>query len=192
MISLGLCGLVMQGSLAAELPSNTIFASGNQVRVINQDGVMYLSTEVDATKSATPSASTHTRFSVMGTLIDVPTGFASDIGTYISAVLRLVMLVAALLVFLYLIMGGIQWITSGGDKGKVDQARQKLIAAVIGIIILASSYAVLLLALNFLGFSSLNEVFDSMIDISGQEIVTPTTPPSPSPTPSPESLGEIN
>lgn len=151
---------------------------------------MYLSTETDASNSTTTSATAstnRTRFAVMGTAIDLPTGFASDLGTYINAVLRFVMLIAALLVFFYLIMGGFQWITSGGDKGKVDQARQKLIAAVVGIIILAASYAILLLALNFLGFSSLNEVFENMTDIKGVDIVAP----SPSPSPTPVSLGEI-
>jgi hypothetical protein len=38
-------------------------------------------------------------------------------------------------------MGAISWITSGGDKGKIEDARNKITAAVIGILILASAWA---------------------------------------------------
>lgn len=83
-------------------------------------------------------------------------GFASDIGLLINSVLSFVMVIAALLVFFYLIWGGIEWITSGGDKGKTENARNKITAAVIGLVILAASYAILLLILNFLGFNGLS------------------------------------
>lgn len=96
--------------------------------------------------------------------INTGTGYASDIGTVINAVLRFVMVIAALLVFLYLIWGGIEWITSGGDKGKTESARNKITAAVIGLIVLAASYAILLLALNFLGFSDINDAFRQSLD----------------------------
>jgi hypothetical protein len=87
------------------------------------------------------------------------TGFATDFGDLVTAVLSFVMVIAALLVFIYLIWGGIQWITSGGDKSKTEEARNKITAAVVGLIVLAASYAILLIALNFLGFSDLNDVF---------------------------------
>lgn len=99
--------------------------------------------------------------------VEVGTGFATDFGSLLSALLTFVMVIAALLVFLYLIWGGIEWITSGGDKGKTQAARSKIIAAVVGLIIVASSYAILLLALNFLGFESLNDVFEQTKTLSG-------------------------
>lgn len=95
--------------------------------------------------------------------IERSAGFAGDIGSLFNAVLSFVMVIAALLVFFYLIMGGIDWITSGGDKGKTESARNKITAAVIGLIILAASYAILQLVLNFLGFSGgINTVFDEV------------------------------
>ena len=93
--------------------------------------------------------------------INPGTGFASDIGGLINGVLSFVMVIAALLVFFYLIWGGIEWITSGGDKGKTESARNKITSAVIGLIVLAASYAILQVILNFLGFDSLNQVFDN-------------------------------
>ena len=94
-------------------------------------------------------------------------GFATDFGSLLNAVLSFVMVIAALLVFFYLIWGGIEWITSGGDKGQTEKARNKIQAAVIVLIILAASYAILTLVLRFLGFSGLNDVLNNPQTISG-------------------------
>lgn len=95
------------------------------------------------------------------TSVDPGRGFATDVGTLINAVLSFVMVIAALLVFFYLIWGGIEWITSGGDKGQTEKARNKITSAVIGLVILAASYAILTLVLRFLGFSNLNDVLSN-------------------------------
>ncbi len=94
--------------------------------------------------------------------VEIPDkGFAPSIGSLITGVLNFVMLIAAILVFMYLIMGGIEWITSGGDKSKTESARNKITAAIIGLVVLAASYAILQLALNFLGFEGgLQELFN--------------------------------
>ena len=95
-------------------------------------------------------------------------GFATDIGAMLNGLISFVMVIAALLVFLYLIWGGIEWISSGGDKGKTESARNKITAAIIGLIVVAASYAVLTLALNFLGFGDINEIFTSAGTIQGR------------------------
>lgn len=92
--------------------------------------------------------------------IEAPTFFFEDIGKLINSALNFVMLLGALLVFMYLIWGGIEWITSGGDKGKTESARNKITAAVIGLIVLAASWAILGLVLSFLGVSDINSLFD--------------------------------
>lgn len=95
------------------------------------------------------------------------TGYATDFGRMFGAVLNVVMLMAAILVFcLSDFFGGIQWITSGGDKGKAEEARNKITAAIIGLIIVAASYAVINLVVNFLGFGSFDEVFDNVTNIN--------------------------
>lgn len=94
--------------------------------------------------------------------IRVGTGYATDFGNMFSSLLNVVMLIAALLVFAYMIWGGVEWITSGGDKGKAESARNKLTAAIIGLVIVAASYAVVTLVVQFLGFSSFEGVFDNI------------------------------
>lgn len=80
---------------------------------------------------------------------------AVDIGKVVSAVVGILLLVSAILAFLYLILGGIQWITSGGDKSNMEAARNKITAAIVGLIIVAASWAVMLLIGQFIGFDIL-------------------------------------
>lgn len=94
-------------------------------------------------------------------------GMASNFGGFLSSLLTIIMAIAALAVFIYLIWGGIEWITSGGDKGKTETARNKITAAVIGLIVLAGAYAILTIVLRFLGFDSITKVFENV------KVITP-------------------
>lgn len=76
-----------------------------------------------------------------------------DIGMLISALVGVLLILAALLAFFYLILGGIQWITSGGDKAGMEAARNKITHAIVGLIIVGAAWAVMILVQNFLGVS---------------------------------------
>ncbi len=80
----------------------------------------------------------------------------TNIGTLIQGAVQGALLIAALLVFAYLIWGGIQWITSGGDKGKTQEARDRITAALVGLAVVASAWAVMLIIQYFFGISVLN------------------------------------
>jgi len=151
------------------LPLNSVFASGDQVKVKSTDGIMYLSTEIENQYLAT--ASDQPKMNLLPGGLQIPTGFAKDIGSVINSVLSFVMVIVTLLVLFYLIMGAFGWITSGGDKGKIEAARNKIVASVVGLLIVASSYAVFMLMIRFLGFASLEELFSSAQTLSG----TPST-----------------
>lgn len=91
--------------------------------------------------------------------IKPPDAFADNIGTLFNNILTFVFIIAALLVFFYLIWGGIDWITSGGDKGQTEKARNKITAAIVGLIVLLASFAILQLVLRFFtGGSDLNQI----------------------------------
>lgn len=75
----------------------------------------------------------------------------TNLGTLISAAVGLLLIIAALLAFLYLILGGIQWITSGGDKAGMEAARNKITHAIVGLIIVGAAWAIMALVQNFLG-----------------------------------------
>lgn len=86
--------------------------------------------------------------------INQPTNIKiSDVGQLISAGVGTLLIIAALLAFFYLILGGIQWITSGGDKAGMEAARNKITHAIVGLIIVGAAWAIMLLVQNFLGVS---------------------------------------
>jgi hypothetical protein len=53
-------------------------------------------------------------------------------------------------------MGAFEWITSGGDKGKAEKARDKMTQAVIGLVILISAVAILMFIQQLLGICIIN------------------------------------
>jgi len=76
------------------------------------------------------------------------------LGLLVSNIAQLLFIFAFFLAFLFLIMGGLQWITSGGDKSQLEQARNKITNALIGLIIVAASFAIFTLVGQFLGFNA--------------------------------------
>lgn len=64
-------------------------------------------------------------------------------------------MVGAVAAFLFIVLGGVLWITAGGDKGKVEQARERITQGIIGLAILAVSWAIALLVQRFLGLNIL-------------------------------------
>jgi|SRR5579884_3173366 len=56
---------------------------------------------------------------------------------------------AAILCLFFLLWGGIRWVMSGGDKGKIDQARGTIVHAIIGLVITLLAYFILNVIMYF-------------------------------------------
>lgn len=69
----------------------------------------------------------------------------------IGQLLTATMSIALLLLFLYLVWGAMEWVTSAGDKAKIEAARNKMTQAAIGVIVLASVIAIFIVVQNFIG-----------------------------------------
>ena len=69
----------------------------------------------------------------------------------VSAALLLILVVAAIVFFFMLVLGGVRWITSGGDKGKTEAARNQITAALIGLVIVFAAWAIANLIEIFFG-----------------------------------------
>lgn len=63
----------------------------------------------------------------------------------IQGAIRLVLVVAALVFFFVLVIGGIQWIMSGGDKTGAETARKRITNALIGLAIVFVAWAIITL-----------------------------------------------
>jgi ABC-type multidrug transport system fused ATPase/permease subunit len=69
----------------------------------------------------------------------------------ISYAIQLILIVAAVLFFFLLVLGGIRWITSGGDKGQTEAARNQITAALVGLVIVFAAWAIVQLVETFFG-----------------------------------------
>ncbi len=58
---------------------------------------------------------------------------------------------AFILAFLYMVTGGIRWITAAGDKGRLEEARNRITGALIGTIVVAAAWAITVILGQFLG-----------------------------------------
>jgi hypothetical protein len=81
-----------------------------------------------------------------------------NIGTLISGVVGIAIIGAALLAFAYLVWGGIEWITSGGDKAGMEAARNRITAAFVGLFIVGAAWAITKLIETFFGITILGNI----------------------------------
>lgn len=79
----------------------------------------------------------------------------TNVGTLISNIIALVFIIAALIFFFMLVIGGVQWMLSGGDKAATESARGRITAALIGLVIVFAAWAIMKLIETFLGISVL-------------------------------------
>lgn len=69
---------------------------------------------------------------------------------------QVIVTVGGLALLLYMAWGGINWIMAGGDKGKLEDAKNKLTNAVVGMGILVAVIAVVNLLTSVFGIDILN------------------------------------
>lgn len=78
-----------------------------------------------------------------------------NIGDLISAAIGAAFLISFLLVFVMLIWGGVQWITSGGDKESTQKAKDRITHALVGLAIIAGAWALMKIIEFFFGITIL-------------------------------------
>jgi hypothetical protein len=74
-----------------------------------------------------------------------------DFGELVGLAISFVLIIASLAFFFMLVLGGIRWITSGGDKGKTEAARGQITAGLVGLVIVFAAWAILTLIESFFG-----------------------------------------
>jgi len=92
-------------------------------------------------------------------------GFIKDIeaGVLITSLISFFIIISFITAFFFLLQGALGWITSGGDEGKVEAARNRITQAIIGLVIVVAVWALFGLVQDFLG-----------IQIFGNDTVLPT------------------
>lgn len=67
--------------------------------------------------------------------ITPPKGSPTDPSIFLGRVINLFILVMALFMLMYMLWGAFDWITSSGEKEKMDKARDKITQAVLGMFV---------------------------------------------------------
>jgi uncharacterized membrane protein len=73
------------------------------------------------------------------------------VGGIVAGLIKLVLVVAAIVFFFILVIGGIRWIISGGDKAQTETARNQITAALVGLVIVFAAWAIVQLINVFFG-----------------------------------------
>lgn len=80
-----------------------------------------------------------------------PTG-AAGISKFLSNLIALFYTIAAIVLIFMLLWGAWDWLTSEGDKEKLQSAQKKIINAIIGLLLFAIAFAVIEVLGQFTGF----------------------------------------
>ncbi|MGA3291647.1 MAG: hypothetical protein ABSC49_00700 [Candidatus Microgenomates bacterium] len=80
----------------------------------------------------------------------------------VSAAIRLAVVVAAIVFFFILVIGGIRWIASGGDKAQTEAARNQITAALVGLVIVFAAWAIVALINTFFNVNIFSLVIPSI------------------------------
>ena len=81
---------------------------------------------------------------------------STQLGVFLSNLITTITVVASLAFVIYFTLGGLEWITAGGDKAKVASAQTQMTQAAIGLIAVVASFAIVGLVGAVLGIDILN------------------------------------
>src|SRR3989338_621441 len=61
----------------------------------------------------------------------------------VRGIIKFILLLAFVIAFIMLLVGGIRWIMAGGDEKSVEKARNTITAALIGLVVILVAYALI-------------------------------------------------
>lgn len=75
---------------------------------------------------------------------ELPTGGLEGAGSnLIQLVINLLFVFGIILAIVFIFVSGIQWIMSGGEKQKLQNARNRLIYSFVGLIVIVTAFAII-------------------------------------------------
>jgi hypothetical protein len=80
------------------------------------------------------------------------------LGNLFGALIGILFIFGFFLTFLYMVLGGLQWVSSGGEKAQLESARNKITHAFVGLILIGGAWAIMTMISAFfgLGFPTLH------------------------------------
>lgn len=75
------------------------------------------------------------------------------VGGILSGVVGAIFAIALVLTLIFLFLGGIEWLGSGGDKTHLENARNKITHAITGLVIVGAAWAITVIVGQFFGLN---------------------------------------
>lgn len=90
---------------------------------------------------------------IPGALKEQGAGAVADITVpgIITTLIRIIFIAAFVIAFIILLVGGIRWMTAGGDPKNVEGARNMVTAGLIGLVIVLAAFALIKLIETIFG-----------------------------------------
>lgn len=92
------------------------------------------------------------------------------IATLIGTFIKTMVIIGGLGFILYFILGAVKWITSGGDKGKLEEAKQEILNAITGLVVLLAFYAVSAFLNDVLHINLLNIIWPTPAGVTAPPV----------------------
>lgn len=83
----------------------------------------------------------------------------ADVGGLITLVVPYIFGIAGFLLLIYMVMGGLQWMTSQGDPKAISSAQAKITNALIGFVIILLSAGIVIILGRVLNVSVFSNIF---------------------------------
>jgi hypothetical protein len=85
-----------------------------------------------------------------------PDSGGEGLAFYLGQIWRALVVAGGIAFLIYFLMGGLEWITAGGDKDKISGAQKKITGGLVGLALLVTSFALISLIGTFFGIDLLN------------------------------------
>jgi hypothetical protein len=85
-----------------------------------------------------------------------PNEGGAGLAFYVAQLWKAIVVAGGIAFLIFFLQGGLEWITAGGDKTKIESAQKKITSGLIGLAILVTSFAVVGLVGSVLKIDLLN------------------------------------
>ncbi len=82
-------------------------------------------------------------------------GAAANLELFISNIIGVLTVFAGIFFIVYFVMAALAWVTSGGDAGKLQNARDRMMHGILGLVIVVAAYGIVGLIGSIVGFDLL-------------------------------------
>lgn len=80
----------------------------------------------------------------------------SNVEAMISNIIGLLTVLGGLFFVFFFVLAAFQWITAGGDSGKIEKARGQMTQGILGLVVMVASYGIIGLIGSIVGLKLLN------------------------------------